>query len=84
MNNFDKAKLINAIISSSNGKLDREKLTEAADKKDVSSLIGGLSEDDKKKLMAALNDKNALNELLKSPQAKALLNSFLKGGGKNG
>lgn len=83
-NNFDKNKLINEIVSSSGGKIDPSKLSGVQNKKDVMNLVNSLPNEDKAKLMAALNDKTALNEMLKSPEAKAILNSFLNRGGKNG
>lgn len=81
-NNLDKQKIIDAIVGSSGGKISRNQLNSIADKKDVSSLISALPEEDRKKLNAALSDKDSLNRLLESPQARNLLNSFLKGKGK--
>jgi hypothetical protein len=46
-------------------------------------LINSLSKEDKAKLNEVLNDKEKLNDILKSPMAKALMKQFLKGG-KNG
>lgn len=45
-------------------------------------LINNLSAEQKEKLNAVLNDKEALEKVLKSPQALALMKLF--GGGKNG
>lgn len=45
-------------------------------------LINSLSKEDKEKLNKVLNDKKELENILKSPQALALLKMF--GGGKNG
>ncbi len=45
-------------------------------------LINNLSSEQKEKLNAVLNDKEALEKVLKSPQALALMKLF--GGGKNG
>ncbi|MBR4123650.1 MAG: hypothetical protein IKT93_04460 [Clostridia bacterium] len=45
-------------------------------------LINNLSPEQKEKLNAVLNDKEALEKVLKSPQALALMKLF--GGGKNG
>jgi hypothetical protein len=84
MNNIDKEKLIDEIVASSGGKLEREKLKGVANKKDISALMGSLSDEDKKKLSAALSDKNALAQMLKSEQARSILNAFLKDGRKNG
>ncbi|MBQ6825312.1 MAG: hypothetical protein IKT38_01060 [Clostridia bacterium] len=44
-------------------------------------LINSLSNEDKQKLNEILNDKNALSEILKSPQAAAIMKAL---GGKNG
>ncbi|MBR4972892.1 MAG: hypothetical protein IKY45_00330 [Clostridia bacterium] len=46
------------------------------------NLINNLSPEQKEKLNAVLNDKEALEKVLKSPQALALMKLF--GGGKNG
>lgn len=59
------------------------KALEAAKKGDKNSLINSLSEEEKAKLNAVLNDKQALAEALKSPIAKMLMKKFL-GGGNNG
>lgn len=52
-------------------------------KKEKEKLVNSLSNEDKAKLNAILNDKEKLDEVLKSPMAKALMKKFL-GGGKNG
>lgn len=49
---------------------------------ETSKLINNLSSEQKEKLNAVLSDKEALEKVLKSPQALALLKLF--GGGKNG
>ena len=71
---IDKEKLIDAVISSSGGKIDKKTLAGAVEGKNIDPLLKNLSAEDKKSMEAALN----------SPQAKALLKAFLKGGGKNG
>lgn len=45
-------------------------------------ILNSLTEDQKQKLNTVLNDKNALEEILKSPQAIALMKMF--GGNNNG
>ena len=51
-------------------------------KGNTEKLINNLSPEQKEKLNAVLNDKEALEKVLKSPQALALMKLF--GGGKNG
>ena len=83
-NNIDKQKLFDALAASSGGKFDANKLNSMVGKRDVSSLLSALSEEDKRKLNAAMADKESLQQLLNSPQAKMLMNTFLKGPNKNG
>ena len=56
MPDINKEKLINSIISSSGGKLDKQSLENAA-RGDMGGVMSGLGEDDKRKLMEALSDK---------------------------
>ena len=58
-----------------------KKILDAAKKGNTDELIKNLSKEDKEKLNAILNDKKAIENILKSPQAAALLKAF---GGKNG
>ncbi len=58
-----------------------KKTIEAAKKGNTDALIKNLSQEDKQKLNSILNDKKAIEDILKSPQAAALLKAF---GGKNG
>ena len=64
----------------SNPKFDKNAI-EAAKKGDTDALMKKLSDKDKQKLNAVLNDKEALENILKSPQAAAILKLL---GGKNG
>ena len=82
MNNPDN-KIFNDLLKSSNGKIDRNAITDAAKSGDTSKLVNSLSNEDKQKLNQILNDKDALSEILKSPQAIALMKMF-KRGGKDG
>lgn len=82
--NIDKQKLMDAIVSSSGGKIDRESLAGAVNRKDVSSLLGSLSAEDRKKLNSVLSNKENLAAALNSSEARSLLKNLLKGGGKNG
>ncbi len=80
-NNIDKEKLINTIISSSGGRLDKKAL-ENASSGNLTSLMNNLSDEDKQKLTAALSDKNKAKQLLSSKAAQQLLGElFGKGNG---
>lgn len=81
---IDKEKLMDAVISSSGGKIDKKMLTDAAKDKNIDPLIKNLSNEDREKLKSVMSDKKSMEAVLNSPQAKALLKAFLKGGGKNG
>lgn len=83
-NEIDKQKLMDAVISSSGGKIDKKTLMEAAKEKNIDPLLQNLSAADKEKLKSVMSDKKSMEAVLNSPQAKALLKAFLKGGGKNG
>lgn len=71
------------ISNSSGGRIDTATIKQAAKSGSAEPLLKSLSEDQKKQLDSILSDKKALEGLLKSPQAAALLKS-LQGGGKNG
>ena len=81
---IDKKKLMDAAISSSGGKIDKEALRGAVDGKNIDPLLENLSAEDKERLKSVMSDKKSMEAVLNSPQAKALLKAFLKGGGKNG
>lgn len=51
--------------------------------KDPKALMASLSEKDKETVKKMLSDKQAMAEMLKSPQAQAIL-KMLSGKGKNG
>lgn len=86
MDNSDinKKKVIDEVIKSSGGKLDANTVSGALNKKNVKPLIDKLSNEDKEKLNSVLSDKESMQKALNSPEARALLKLFLKGGGKNG
>ena len=65
----------------SNGKIDKKAVENAVKTGNTDSLINSLSNEDKQKLFNIMSDKQAMNEILKSPKAQALLKLF---GGKNG
>ncbi len=80
--NFDKNKLINEIVSSSRGNIDKQSLYSAA-KGDLSALMNSLDAESKAKLLGALENREKAQEILSSSAARKLLNSLL-GGNKNG
>lgn len=63
-------------------KIDSKTVENLKKSGNAEKLINGLSEEQKQKLNSVLNDKKALENILKSPQALALLKMF--GGDKNG
>ncbi|MBQ9768664.1 MAG: hypothetical protein IJW27_00520 [Clostridia bacterium] len=56
-----------------------EDIKKAAKNSDVSSLMGMLSSTDKEVFASLLKDKKARDELLSSPEAKALFEKLLGG-----
>ena len=83
-NEIDKQKLMDAVLSSSGGKIDKQSLAGVIQSKNADALIKNLSPADREKLNKVMSDRKSMEALLNSPQAKALLKTFLKGGGKNG
>ena len=77
MNQNDK--IINDMLKGKS--LNKKDLENAAKTGDTQKLINSLSGSDKQKLLKVMSDKEAMNEILKSPEAQALLKLF---GGKNG
>ena len=75
MPDINKEKLINSIISSSGGKLDKQSLENAA-RGDMGGVMSGLGEDDKRKLIEALSDKEKTRQILSSDAARQLLNNL--------
>ena len=86
MNNNDisKQRLIDALLSSSGGKLSRDSINRAADGKDITPLVNSLSPEDREKLNRVMSDKESMEKLLNSPQAQLILKSVLKGGKNDG
>ncbi len=64
-----------------NGKIDKKAVENAVKTGNADSLVNSLSTEDKQKLLNIMSDKQAMSDILKSPQAQALLKLF---GGKNG
>lgn len=83
-NDINRQKLIDALLASSGGKLNRDSINRAADSNDVSPLINSLSPADREKLNKVMSDKESMEKLLKSPQAQLILKSVLKGGKNDG
>lgn len=65
----------------SNGKIDKKAVENAVKTGNTDSLVNSLSPEDKQKLLNVMSDKQAMSDILKSPQAQAILKLF---GGKNG
>ncbi len=65
----------------SNGKIDKKAVENAVKTGNTDNLVNSLSAEDKQKLLKLMSDKQAMSDILKSPQAQALLKLF---GGKNG
>lgn len=83
-NDINRQRLIDALLSSSGGKLSRDTKNRAADSKDASSLINSLSPEDRERLNKVMSDKESMERLLKSPQAQLILKSVLKDGKNDG
>ena len=64
-----------------NGKIDKKAVENAVKTGNTDSLVNSLSKEDKQKLLNLMSDKQAMKDILKSPEAQALLKLF---GGKNG
>lgn len=79
-NNFNN-KNFDSVLSSLGNRVDKQKLTNAAKNGNTDELINSLSPEDKKKLNSVLSDEKALEAVLKSPQAAAIL-KLLSGGKK--
>ena len=83
-NDINKQRLIDALLSSSGGKLSRDSINRAADGKDITPLVNSLSPEDREKLNRVMSDKESMEKLLKSPQAQLILKSVLKVGKNDG
>lgn len=83
-NDINKQRLIDALLSSSGGKLSRDSINRAAVGKDITPLVNSLSPEDREKLNRVMSDKESMEKLLKSPQAQLILKSVLKGGKNDG
>ncbi len=83
MNNNQKNPNLDDMFLGANSNIDKKVISEAAKSGNTDKLINSLSPEDKQKLNSILNDKKAIADVLKSPQAAAIL-KMLSGGGKNG
>ena len=72
-------KIINDMLKNKN--LSKKDLESAAKTGNTDQLINSLSNEDKQKLLKIMSDKQAMSNILKSPEAQAILKLF---GGKNG
>lgn len=79
-NYIDKQKLINAIVNSSGSKINKNAI-ERAKSGDISGLVSGLDDQNKKMLNEAMNDKNRVREILSSKEARELMKKLLGGKG---
>ena len=83
--NIDKQKLMEALLSSSGGRIDKKQRKRRGKRqKNIAPLVNSLSSEDREKLNAAMSDKKALKKRLKARRRRRFLKSILKGGGKNG
>lgn len=76
--NIDKRKLIDAILNSGDKKINKNSIDKAT-KGDVSALIGSLDEENRKKLLSALNDKNKAKKILSSKEAREIMKNLSDG-----
>lgn len=72
---IDKEKLLLSIKKTLAG---NQNLNNAIKEGDKSAILQSLNEEDKNKINALLNDRESLNKLLNSQEAKELINKFLK------
>lgn len=74
-------KIFNDILKDGNDKINKKEIENAVKSGNTDRLINSLSPEDKQKLLNIMSDKEAMNNILKSPKAQAILKLF---GGKNG
>ncbi len=79
---FDKQKLINEILNG--GNVNKSDFKNAASRNNAQDILNSLSPADAEKVKEILNDKNKLNSLLSSEDAKKILKMFMNGGKSNG
>lgn len=72
---IDKQKIMNALLHAAGGKIDKKSVLSAA-KGDLTGVMGALSDDDRKKLLATLSDKEQLKKILDSPDTRDALNKL--------
>jgi len=71
---------MDGLINMASGKIgaEPEALRRAAESGEIDKLLSKLSKKDSEKLQAVLMDKDAAEKLLSTPQARQLLEKFLK------
>ncbi|MBR5923694.1 MAG: hypothetical protein IKZ59_07875 [Clostridia bacterium] len=80
--NIDKQILLKAIVNASGKKINKNAV-DSAKKGDISALVNTLSAEDRKKLGAALSNKDEARRILATSKAKEILKN-LSGGKDNG
>ncbi len=75
-NEIDRKKLMDAVFSGSGGKIDKKSLINAMQSQNADMLIKNLSDKDRAKLNSVLSDKESMEKLLNSKEAKAILKAF--------
>lgn len=78
-NNNQNNDIFKNISNSSGGKINADAIKNAAQSGNTDAILNSLSQSDKEKLNSVLKDKEALEKLLKSPQAAAIMKMFSKG-----
>ena len=78
--NVNKQQLLNAILSASGSKINKNAI-DRAKSGDVSALAASLDGRSRKELTAALNDREKAKEILASKEAKEIIKKFLGGNG---
>lgn len=73
---------MDSLTKNSDGKIDKQTIKNAIKSGDSSQILNKLSDEDKNKINKILNDKNAMESILKNPLARELMKRF--GGEKNG
>ncbi len=78
-NNKNNSNDINNLINTASQRLgtDKETVENATKSGDLQKLLGNMNPEQLKKIQAILNDKQAAEKLLNTPQAKALLKKYM-------
>lgn len=73
---------LDSLTKNTEGKIDKHAIKNAIKSGDSSQILNKLSDQDKNKINQILNDKKAMENILKNPLARELMKRF--GGEKNG